>query len=159
MGFFGLFNNKDKKVEKKSRVPAYDAKLISKFHKDHEGLVEQIGKIQEEMNKVHPDSAKIKKLLKSLRMQLLGHFMEEDIKLYWYLKDYYKDEAASFSVVKQFEESIKGIQKEVMRFFDYYSLDKTELDREFEIKFEDIVTELSARIASEESNLYTLYTK
>ena len=154
MGLFGLFGKKEKK---KSHVPEYDARLIPKFHHEHKALVSHIGKIQEAMDEGALGTGKVKKLLKSLKMELLGHFMEEDIKLYWYLKEYYKEDAGALSIVKSFEESIKEIQKDVLHFFDYYSRDDVPLDEEFGKKFAEIVEELSIRITSEEENLYTLY--
>ena len=156
MGLFGLFGKKNNEA-KKSRIPVYEKKLIPKFHKDHEKLVAQVGLIQKEIEKEYPQADKLRKLLKSLRIQLLGHFMEEDIKLYWYLKDYYKDDTHSFAVVKEFESSIKDIQKEVMRFFDHYSAEDAIFSKEFEKQFSEIVEVLAARISSEEDNLYTLY--
>lgn len=157
MGLFGLFGKKEEK--KKSHVPPYDAKLIAKFHKEHKNLVSHIGAIHKAMDGGGLGTGKVKKLLQSLKMELLGHFMEEDIKLYWYLKDYYKENDNALRVVKSFESSIKEIQKDVMYFFDYYSQDEVALDDEYIQKFERIVEALSSRINSEEENLYTLYIK
>ncbi|MCF6207331.1 MAG: hemerythrin domain-containing protein [Sulfurovum sp.] len=107
MGFFSsLF-----KKEKRSHVPPYDRRLISKFHHEHEKLVEHIGEIQKAMELGTLGKSRVKELLKSFKMELLGHFMEEDIKLYWYLKEYYKEDQLSFSVVKEFEDSIKKFKK------------------------------------------------
>jgi len=146
-----------KKEKKKSHVPDYDSRLISKFHNEHKSLVSHIGEIQKAMDEGSIGTGKVKKLLKSLKMELLGHFMEEDIKLYWYLKDYYKEDVNSLEIVKSFESSIKEIQKDIMHFFDYYSKDDIELNNEYLQKFNYIVEELSVRVNSEEENLYTLY--
>jgi len=154
MSLFGLFNNK---VKKKSHIPPYDTKLITKFHKEHKSLVLHIGDIQQAMDEGAIGTGKVKKLLKSLKMELLGHFMEEDIKLYWYMKDYYKEDKDALYIVKTFESSIKEIQKDIMHFFDYYSQDAIVLDTEYIQKFNKIVAELSVRVTSEEENLYTLY--
>jgi len=155
MSLFGLFGRK--KEKKRSNVPPYDPKLIAKFHKAHQKLVSRIGDIQKAIDEGSLGTAKVKRLLKSLKVELLGHFMEEDIKLYWYLKDYYKEDANALNIVKTFESTIKEIQKDVMQFFDYYSQDTVALDNEFVQKFEKIVEDLSVRIHSEEENLYTLY--
>ncbi|CAA6817876.1 MAG: Unknown protein [uncultured Sulfurovum sp.] len=150
--FFGLFTPK-----KKSRIPLFDAKLIKKFHHDHIKLVKSIGDINKALEQ--GNSHKVKKLLLRLRMEILGHFMEEDIKLYWYLKDYYKDEENANSLVKTFDTSIKMIQKDVIKFLDYYTQDYVPLDMEFQQKFDMMVSKLASRIESEESNLYPLYQK
>jgi iron-sulfur cluster repair protein YtfE (RIC family) len=154
MGLFGLF---EKKAKKKSHVPEYDARLIPKFHHEHKELIAHIGKIHGAMDQGALGTGQVKKLLKSLKMELLGHFMEEDIKLYWYLKEYYKEEPTALSIVRSFEESIKEIQKDIMHFFDYYSRDDVALDDEYIKQFTQIVDELSIRINSEEENLYPLY--
>lgn len=90
---------------------------------------------------------------------MLGHFMEEDIKLYWYMKHYYKDSEHTINTIKTFEESIKKIQKDVVAFLDYYSQETIMLDETFEKEFNSIIDALSTRIVTEESNLYTLYIK
>jgi hypothetical protein len=151
--FFGLF----KKEEKKSRVPKYDSKLIDKFLSDHKKLVQRIGDIQKSIDT--KNIKKAKQHLNQLRMEMLGHFMEEDIRLYWYLKDFYKDEKSVLTIVNTFESSIKTIQKDVMNFLEYYAKDETALDAEFIQKFEDIVKKLDARLQSEETSLYSLYNK
>ena len=151
--FFGIFG-KEKK-EKKSHIPAYDSKLIKKFHKDHKHLVSRIGEIKNALS--NNQITKAKEHLIHLKMDILGHFMEEDIKLYWYLNDYYKEEVGVSSMIKTFESSIKEIQKEVIRFLDHYAHEDTVLDLEFNRKFDAIIAQLAARIESEEANLYTLY--
>ncbi len=153
MGLFGLFGKK----EKKNHIPPYDASLIVKFHNEHKAVVSHIVAIQKAMDEGAIGTGKVKKLLKSLKMELLGHFMEEDIKLYWYLKDYYKEDPTALEIVKSFEDSIKEIQKDIMHFFDYYSRDDIALDKEYIRKFEQIVEELSVRVNAEEENLYPLY--
>jgi len=151
---FGFFK---KEKKKKSPVPEYDAKLIKKFHKDHEKLVKQVTLIKKLV--ATNETAKAKQGLKKLKMELLGHFMEEDIKLYWYLKDYYRDSPDTIETIKMFEETIKKIQKEVVAFLDYYAQENIKFDMVFDKEFNGIVEALSTRIATEESSLYTLYIK
>ena len=152
-----MFSFLKKEKKKKSPVPDYDAKLIKKFHKDHKKLVMHI----ENINKAFQANniVKAKQSLQKLKMEMLGHFMEEDIKLYWYMKHYYKDSEHTISTIKIFEESIKKIQKDVVAFLDYYSQETIALDKTFEKEFNSIIDALSTRIATEESNLYTLYIK
>jgi len=151
---FGFFK---KEKKKKSPVPDYDGKLIKKFHKDHEKLVQHITNIKKAVETNHPEKAK--QGLKQLKMEMLGHFMEEDIKLYWYLKDRYKDSPDTIETIKMFEESIKKIQKEVVAFIDHYARDDIKFDMVFDKEFSGIIDALSTRIATEESSLYTLYVK
>jgi hemerythrin len=135
----------------------YDAKLIKKFHKDHEKLIKTITKIVQNLEK--KEEKKAKALLKQLKIEILGHFMEEDIKLYRYLKKYYANSAETMELVKHFESSIKTIQREVIDFLEAYTQENKALDKAFETKFYTIVDELGNRIKTEENNLYTLYVK
>ena len=149
----GLF----KKDKNKQEKLVYDKKLISNFHKDHQKLIEIIKKTHEaiEANNVK----KSKKHLIKLRMAILEHFMEEDIKLYWYLTRYYKEDSGTLNTVEMFKSTIKDIQREVLSFLSKYSKEDAELDAEFKEKFIAIVKEFGTRIKTEESKLYTLYIK
>jgi len=153
--FLDLFNFGKKKRNK--HMPDYDPHLIDKFKKEHEELVSYIGSIQEAMDKGASATDIVKNSLKHLRMKLLGHFMEEDIKLYWYMKEYYKEDPTAYDIVVTYEESIKNIQKDILKFFEHYSREDVTLDLEYKRKFKQIVSELSDRVNSEEEHLYTLY--
>jgi len=149
----GLFN-KDKNNQDKL---IYNKKLISNFHKDHQKLIGIIKKTHEaiEANNVK----KSKKYLIKLRIAILEHFMEEDIKLYWYLTRYYKEDSNTLNTVEMFKSTIKDIQRDVLSFLSKYSKEDAELDTKFKEKFIDIVKEFGTRIKTEESKLYTLYIK
>ena len=147
------------KKQKKGNAPEYSVKLIPKFHRDHGVLLNDVNKIRKKLENVTFQDKEVKKMLLSLKMKVLGHFMEEDIKLYWYLKEYYKENPSAISTVNSFESSIKEIQKSVMHFFDYYSREDIPLDKEFVDKFFEIADALASRIEAEEKNLYTLYIK
>jgi len=147
---FSFFKKKKGKID----LP-YDAKLIKKFHKDHEKLIKTVTKIDTALQA--NDTKKVKALLAQFKIELLGHFMEEDIKLYRYLKKYYHDEEETTKTVAMFEESIKDIQRDVVAFLDHYAKENTPLDAKFKEHFDEIVEALGTRIKTEENNLYTLY--
>ena len=155
MTFFGLFGKKERKDSKVS----FESKLVPKLLNDHKKLVEKVQAIESELHKPRGeiDEKKIRNLLKSFRVELLGHFMEEDIKLYWYLEHRYGHNDTAIETIKSFKESIKGIQKEVMRFIDSYTVRDLPIDNEFFITFREVVKALSDRIQAEENNLYPLY--
>ena len=150
--FFGLFKKK-----KKNRQPEYDKKLIGGFINDHKKLVSLIGNILKALDE--NQQKKAKEELVKLRMALLGHFMTEDIKLYWYLTEYYKGEPHAEETIAKFKSSIKDIQKEVIKFFDHYAKKDVLLDRHFRTEFDAVVAKLAGRIQAEEESLYTLYVK
>jgi hypothetical protein len=84
--------------------------------------------------------------------------MEEDIMLYQYLKEYYKDVPSTYELILEFYDSIKDIQRALLKFLDKY-INSNTYNSVFEKEFDGIVQALSHRVASEESSLYTLYVK
>jgi hypothetical protein len=150
---FGLFGKK--RTQEKRGGPKFDKKLIEKFHKDHEKLLRRVETINHLIKVKQHDEAKHQ--LKLLKTELLGHFMEEDIKLYWYLKHRYGDMPEILETVKSFENSIKKIQKDISSFLDHYARPDTPLDAAFVSEFANIAEALSTRMKTEENNLYTLY--
>ncbi len=153
MNFFGLFGKKERK---KDGSPTYDPKLIPQFLRDHKELVKQVEAINEAIEKGASET-KIKQMLKLLKTKLLGHFMTEDLKLYRFLRTRYKNDRDVLATIGSFESSIKEIQREVLQFFDHYTIEGVALDREFVKKFSEIADALATRIDAEESSLYTLY--
>jgi hypothetical protein len=135
----------------------YDSKIIKNFHKDHEKLIKSIAKISQYIEK--DDKKKVKNLLKQFKTTILHHFMEEDIKLYRYLKKYYCDSHETLAIIKNFETGIKVIQKDIINFLDYYTQDNTILNHEFKEQFHTVINNLEERIRTEEKSLYPLYTK
>jgi len=148
------FFNKMKKT-KKTKTP-YNSKLIAKFHKDHKKVVGIVQKVEQAI--AEQDKTAIQTHLKSLKMTLLGHFMEEDTMLYQYLKEYYKDVPSTYELILEFYDSIKDIQRALLKFLDKY-INSNKYDSVFEKEFDGIVQALSHRVESEESSLYTLYVK
>jgi len=143
-----------KKRKRKIDLP-YDTKLIKRFHKDHEKLIKTVTKIVTAVKA--NEITKVKALLGQFKIELLGHFMEEDIKLYRYLKKYYHDEEEITQTIKMFEESIKEIQRDVVAFLDHYAKEDTAFDKYFHERLQEIVKALQTRIETEEKSLYTLY--
>jgi RNase P subunit RPR2 len=143
--------------KKDHRALHYDSKLIKNFHKDHQKLIKSIKKISYYLDR--NNEKKAKNLLKQLKTTMLNHFMEEDIKLYRYLKKYYCDSNETLAVVKNFETTIKIIQRDVVEFLDCYTQENSKLNNDFKEKFYAIVNDLDSRIETEEQSLYTLYIK
>ena len=145
------------KKNRKTKV-AYNSRLISKFHKDHQKVIKIVEKINKAINS--DDKKAIVTSLKELKMTLLGHFMEEDMMLYQYLKEYYKDVPVTYELIVEFYESIKDIQRTLLNFLDkYLKNDLVAFDKIFESDFKAVVEALSHRVESEECSLYTLYIK
>ena len=85
--------------------------------------------------------------------------MKEDIKLYWYLNKAYRSDDVKYRTIKSFEDSMRRIQQDILKFFNYYSNPINILDQNFKNKLDDMVEKLSDRIKMEEKSLYSLYVK
>ena len=149
---FSFFKKKKKKVG-----PEFDKKLIKRLQIDHIKLVNQISKI--ETAYAQENEKNIKRELQILRSLTFDHFMEEDLKLYWYLKTFYKEQPITLEEIKYFEESLKDIQVAVINFLDQYLKQDVLLNSIFKNDFDEIVQALANRIKTEEKNLYPLYKK
>ncbi len=146
-----------KKNGKKHATLKYDKKFISKLSKDHQKLLELI---KDTHKTIESDNIKkSKKSILKLRTVILEHCMEEDIKLFLYLKKYYEEETNTLNTIEMLESTIKNIQKSTLSFLSQYSKKEAELDAEFKIKFLTVFKEFGTRIKTEESKLYTLYVK
>jgi len=154
---FSFFKKGKNKKSKSTDVVEYNPTLIKKFCKAHEKLEVTINKVLEDTKK--QDTVAIRKSLKQLRLEIIGHFMEEDISLYRYLTHYYKQDENTLELIMAFESSIKEIQKGVLAFLDKYIQQNANYDKIFEARFTDIVESLTTRVEAEENNLYTLYIK
>jgi hypothetical protein len=150
-----MFSFFKKRTSPKKTGPRFDAKLIRKFHDDHKMLERRIEEINHLLRIEQHNEAKHQ--LKLLKTELLGHFMEEDIKLYWYLKTHYREAPEVLETVKSFEESIKKIQKDISSFLDHYAQPRVPLDAKFKHEFAKVAEALTTRMKTEENNLYTLY--
>jgi hypothetical protein len=153
--FFGLFDSKSDKKDK--LVPQYDISTIEVLEQDHRKLLYYLESIEAAMMQGTLGTGVVKNSLKYFRMHLLEHFMEEDIKIYQYMKSYYKYDHSTYKLIESYEESIKVIHKNVVEFFEYYSQDDVPLDDEYREKFKHIFQELVYRISLEEQQLYKLY--
>ena len=152
---FSRFFRRDNK-RKKTEQP-YDSRLIDRFRAEHRDLAKLLGIVHDAQE--IQNSAKVKTTLKKLKTKILGHFMQEDVILYRYLKAYYKDEVASYEIICAFEAEIKDIQRAALKFFDKYTTPGAMYGPTFVREFEEIVEAIVLRVETEESNLYPLYVK
>lgn len=132
----------------------YDKSLIKEYKKDHQKLVKILAKVRSETK---PES--IKKNLDIFKVEILGHLLSEDVRLYKYLKDYYKNDEDTLSLILEYEKSIKEIQKVVINFLDTYTSKSVKFDDIFKTELEGIISALLARVETEEKTLYSLYKK
>jgi len=133
---------------------SYDKNLIKEFKKDHKKLVKILTKIVHEK-----DATTIKQLFIVFRTEILGHLLSEDIRLYKYLREYYKNNQNTLKLILEYEQSIKDIQKAVLNFIEFYTKNNVKFDDLFKTKLNSIIEALLSRIETEEKNLYSLYVK
>jgi len=137
---FGFFSSKNKK-------------LVKKWQKEHEQIVELAHKVIGEYSKNNHKEAK--KALKALNSLAVDHVMNEDIEFYKLMRDEKRIDSKTEVLVDDFIKSFKQTKLALMSFLSQYSKDETPLDETFFIKFNEIVEVLAERIDFEEKNLYS----
>jgi hypothetical protein len=137
---FGLFSSKNQK-------------LVQKWQKEHEQIVELAHKVIGEYAKNNYDVSK--KALKALNNLAVDHIMDEDIEFYKLMRDEKRIDSKTEVLVDDFIKSFKQTKLALMNFLSQYSKDETPLDETFFTKFNEIVEVLAERIDFEERNLYS----
>jgi hypothetical protein len=137
---FGFFSSKNKK-------------LVKKWQKEHERIVELAHKVIGEYSKNNHKAAK--KAIKELNTLAVDHVMNEDIEFYKLMRDESRIDAKTEVLVDDFIKSFKQTKLALMAFLSKYAKEETPLDEEFFTTFNEIVEVLGERIEFEEKNLYS----
>ena len=137
---FGLFSSKNQK-------------LVKKWQKEHERIVELAHKVIGEYSKNNYTAAK--KALKELNTLAVDHVMNEDIEFYKLMRDEKRIDSKTEVLVDDFIKSFKQTKLALMSFLSKYSKDEIPLDEDFFKTFNEIVEVLAERIDFEEKNLYS----
>ena len=137
---FGLFSSKNQK-------------LVKKWQKEHERIVELAHKVIGEYSKNNHTAAK--KAVKELNTLAVDHVMNEDIEFYKLMRDEKRIDSKTEVLVDDVIKSFKQTKLALMSFLSKYSKDEIPLDEDFFKTFNEIVEVLAERIDFEEKNLYS----
>lgn len=129
-----------------------EQKLVKKWHKEHEQIVELATKIIAEYSK--NNTKKAKELLQELNVLAIDHIMNEDLEFYRLQKDSKNIDGDTIKMMDEFSRTFKGTKIALMKFLTKYTKDDVVLDEEFFNTFNSIVGILAKRIDFEEENLY-----
>ena len=127
-------------------------KLVKRWKKEHERIVELAHKVIAEYVKNNQHAAKAN--LRALGNIAADHLASEDIEFYKLTKDTERNDEATKQEVAEFQNSFKDVKHALMKFLAKYGKDDTVLDEEFFDAFNDIIDILGERIEFEESKLY-----
>jgi hypothetical protein len=127
-------------------------KLVKKWKKEHELMVEQAHKVIAEYVKNNHSAAKAN--LRAMGGVAADHLTNEDIEFYKLTKDPERNDAATVQQVTEFQDSFKDVKHVLMKFLAKYGKDEAVLDEAFFDTFNSIVDILTERIEFEESKLY-----
>jgi len=128
-------------------------KLVKKWHKEHEEIVELAHKIIGEYSKNNHEKAK--QYLKELNDLAVDHVMDEDIQLFKLTHQEESIDRETEVLVQDFVKSFKKTKLALMDFLSKYSRPETPLDEEFFTQFNELVDVLGDRINFEERNVYS----
>ncbi len=127
-------------------------KLVKKWHKEHEEIVELAHKVMGEYAKNNHAAAK--KYLKQLNDLTVDHVMNEDIELFKLMHDDKRIDSETEHLANEFIKSFKKTKLALMDFLSHYSKEEVPLDDTFFKQFNEIVEAVGERIDFEEKNIY-----
>jgi regulator of sigma D len=136
---------------------AYYPDLVQEMVSDHRRLLEVYGDMSRAAKM--QDLEDFKFMLDNFKKLLTAHLLKEAIKLYIYLRQRLKNDAASYQLISGYKIEMDGITKVAMAFIDDYS-DKTAKPVDFTLlnqRLAEIGRVLGDRIRREENELYPLY--
>ena len=168
---FNFFKKKDKSVETKADVQQvqqvhqsapgteirYNPNLINKLKTDHQNLLSIYGEINEAFTaKNYP---LVTEKLKALKRGFMDHILVENVSLYVYMKNSFRDDEENVELVQDFRSEMDGIGKVVRAFIMKYETIGIDADlaASFGEELAGIGEALVARIEREEGTLYPLY--
>ncbi|MES0490018.1 MAG: hemerythrin domain-containing protein [Leptospirales bacterium] len=125
--------------------------LINELKKDHERIYTEIS----DAKKLGISTEAGKKLLLSIKTDLINHLKKEDELLYPKLKELAQSDEGIKKTLDTFAKDMEGITTSAMEFFDKYTHQSSDI--EF---FKDIgrfLAALTDRIRKEENTLYRIY--
>jgi hypothetical protein len=128
-------------------------KLVKKWHKEHEEIVELAHNIIGEYSKNNYDGAK--KYLKQLNVLAVDHVMDEDIQFFKLTHNEKSIDRETEILVHDFVQSFKKTKIALMDFLSKYSRPEVPLDETFFKQFNELVDVLGDRIDFEEKNVYS----
>ena len=135
----------------------YTPDLIEDLERDHQALLRSYGRLVKTANKT--DFSTFKAELAVFKSLLVAHLLKEAIRLYIYLRQQFKADAAMHGLVTSYKVEMDGIGRVAMGFID------THLNASAgTVDFSTLTAQLSAlgkvlgdRIRREEAELYPLY--
>lgn len=135
----------------------YSAALVERLVRDHRGMLERFGAIRSAARAGRFDE--VVPLLERFRVDLHGHLLVENVRLYVYLEHTLADDPVSHALMHEFRHDMDGIGKEVVAFFARHDRlgDDPALAGTFPADLERVGALLVDRIQREEEILYPLY--
>jgi hypothetical protein len=135
----------------------FHPQLITKLTADHRLLLSLFGETSKAAARGDVETAA--KWLETFRVELQGHLLTENVRLYVYLQHMFADDPTSYALIHEFRHEMDGIGKAVMGFLTKYKelARYPELLDAFAQDLAAVGKVLVSRIEREEATLYPLY--
>jgi len=135
----------------------YNPDLIAELEQDHRDLLQLYTETLESFN--NKELKKVSEKLERLRIDLQGHLITENVRLYVYLDHIFEGDEINAELIHGFRVEMDRIGRNAMKLLrKYESLqENSELAASFEEDFSQIGKTLGERIKKEEQVLYPLY--
>ncbi|MGQ0709218.1 MAG: hemerythrin domain-containing protein [Rhodoferax sp.] len=136
----------------------YHPDLIGKLTQEHQNLLRLFEHVQHAAQE--GDVVLAARHLEAFRVQLQGHLLTENVRLYVYLEHALAADASSHQLMRAFRHEMDDIGKAVVDFLGHYRelAQRPDLTPKFIQSLEGIGAVLVERIRREEGILYPLYT-
>ena len=135
----------------------YESGLIEQLEKDHVVLLKLLQSVQHAFKQ--KNSKKTNKKLKKFKKVFLSHLIQENLKLYIYLKHSFEKRSDEHLKVKEFRREMRKISKYIIKFLDK-NRDKVKNKKEreeFKKDLKRVYITLKSRLKREEKELFPLY--
>lgn len=168
---FDIFKRRDDTTRERPQEPStstplahapgtgipYHPELMQEFAGHHASLRKLFAAITDSANR--NDFSGTVATMEAFRRVLMTHLLEENLKLYTYLRKCLINDAASAQLVTGMKKEMGGIGTQVMDFLNaYIESGVTSANKEqFLASLAAIGTALADRLQREETSLYTLY--
>lgn len=159
---FGKTKNK-KLIEEKQQQKTSGANishhegLMEEYLDDHKELVALITSVGKAAKSGH--FTEVQNKLAEFKTVLEGHLLNENVRLYAYLEQQFRNQPENLQLVKDFRKEMRGIASAVTKFIKYWreaGVTAATSDA-FMQEYQTIVNVLGKRINAEEKHLYPLY--
>lgn len=135
----------------------YSAELINELLQEHRHIFSLLEKIKSAL--IHHEYPQAEKLLTELRSTVIMHVSKENLKLYVYLQDHYRNSVQEYQKLRKIRKYANSAEAQLMTFLDQNKDIATDTQKQEGILnvFEQLYATLTKKKLTEEKEAYPMY--